>query len=590
MNFFPVPYPDEVLSSVLARYSIRSGNIKIIHNMEDLFGTRNAIAVMEFPTKLNKLVENMPVGTKYTAEYFIYNHTLFPYYSAFITKERGEQIISSMKTGEGDVYIRAGVITSQISLSQYYRFCPECIKEDFNLYGELYWHRVHQAAGVFVCPRHKVPTYNSRILVRGYNRQKFQLPKAENCIVGTETKYSDEMMSKLLLLAQDVEVLLNNYFNFYPPRHFKNKYRDKLIEKGYAKLNNMIHQKKLSKDLLEYYGEEFLKAMQCKFNINGECKWLADMVRDNEKPSHVLRHLILARFLEIPVYELFNNELSLKYNEETRSTNKDVLAINSKDLYLKVWEDRLRELIEEKLSLRQIAKELNSTPKTIKKHIERLGIDPFWKYNGGKRYGNKNYRDTEEFKIKREECRSKWLKLIADNPDKSRNELKLMSVTLGTWLLRHDKEWMINNSPDIKSSHKPVDWDKRDMELLPQVINIVDEILKGEKERICWTTIGSKLGISGWLSKKKDKLPLTKAYINSVEESIEKFQIRKIKRAIDKIEVQEEITYWRLLEAAGVKERYIGAIKKDVEKIFHERGLSTDMMHRYKDTSNFIRE
>lgn len=55
MNFFPVPYPDEVLSSVLARYSIRSGNIKIIHNMEDLFGTRNAIAVMEFPTKLDKL-------------------------------------------------------------------------------------------------------------------------------------------------------------------------------------------------------------------------------------------------------------------------------------------------------------------------------------------------------------------------------------------------------------------------------------------------------------------------------------------------------------------------------------------------------
>jgi hypothetical protein len=35
--------------------------------------------------------------------------------------------------------------------------------------------------------------------------------------------------------------------------------------------------------------------------------------------------------------------------------------------------------------------------------------------------------------------------------------------------------------------------------------------------------------ISGWLSKKKDKLPLVKAYIDSEVESLEEFQIRKIK-------------------------------------------------------------
>ena len=71
MNFFPTPYPDEILYSTLARYCIRSGNIKEIHNFEDLFGTRNCIAVMELSTQLDALIENMLVGTKYTAEYFI---------------------------------------------------------------------------------------------------------------------------------------------------------------------------------------------------------------------------------------------------------------------------------------------------------------------------------------------------------------------------------------------------------------------------------------------------------------------------------------------------------------------------------------
>jgi hypothetical protein len=75
VNFFPTPYPDEILYSTLARYCMRSGNIKEIHNFEDLFGTRNCIATMELPTQLDALIENMPANSKYTAEYFIYKHT-----------------------------------------------------------------------------------------------------------------------------------------------------------------------------------------------------------------------------------------------------------------------------------------------------------------------------------------------------------------------------------------------------------------------------------------------------------------------------------------------------------------------------------
>ncbi|MGI6537047.1 MAG: hypothetical protein ACOX22_01620, partial [Caldicoprobacterales bacterium] len=83
-----------------------------------------------------------------------------------------------------------------------------------------------------------------------------------------------------------------------------------------------------------------------------------------------------------------------------------------------------------------------------------------------------------------------------------------------------------------------------------------------------WTTIGSKLGISGWLSKKKEKLPLTKAYIDSVVESMEEYHIRKIKWGIEELEKQgKEMTLWNLAETAGVKPRYMKVISKEIQEL-----------------------
>lgn len=584
MNFFPIPYPDEILSSILARYSVRSGNMKIVYNLEDIFGTRNMIAVMELPTKINALVGNLPFGTKYTSDYFIYNHTLFPYYAAFIPEGRGKQIISSMKTGAGDVYMKIGAVTSRVALNEYYKFCPQCVKEDTNLYGEAYWHRLHQTTGVFVCSKHQVPLHNSRILVRGGNRQIYHPALHEYCIEDDNNiKHSPDVMDRLINLAQDIEILLNNNLGYRPSLWFKNKYRSRLVDMGYAKLNNTIHQKKLSNDISEFYGEEFLELVQCSIPIKGECKWISDIVRDNEIVSHTLRHLLLARFLSINLYDLFDingEEYSIGEDGEVSGISKEDI-ISNKDFYCKVWEERLKELIEMGLSLRQIAKELNSTSKTIKKHIARLGIEPFWKYNGGKRYGNTNYLDTEEFKNKQKESRRKWINLINQNPNKSRNELKLLEVTLGTWFLKYDKEWMLDNSPLIKSNYKPIDWNKRDEDILPKVKCIVEDMKIGKPERVCFTTIGSKLGISGWLSKKKKMLPLTNAYIDLKQESIREFQIRKIKWAVEEL-VNEgfEITYWRLLETAGVKERYIDSIEIEVEEILENKGFDRYLLRK----------
>ena len=126
---------------------------------------------------------------------------------------------------------------------------------------------------------------------------------------------------------------------------------------------------------------------------------------------------------------------------------------------------------------------------------------------------------------------------------------------------------------------KTDDWAKRDAELLLQVKEVEKGMKEDKPERITWTTIGSKLGISGWLSKKKEKLPLTKAYIESEVESIEEFHIRKIKWAVEELEMQgKEITLWNLAETAGVKPRYMKSISKEIEDILLEKGYDFDIL------------
>ena len=561
MNFFPTPYPDEILYSTLARYCIRSGNIKEIHNFEDLFGTRNCIAVMELSTQLDALIENMPISTKYTAEYFIYKHTLFPYLAAFIPRDRAEKIIETMKNGEGAVsYMRIGLISNSINLNKYFRFCPECFKEDIERFGEPYWHRSHQVTGVFVCLKHKIPLCDSTELIRAGNRQRFISASHENCIVEKEIRYSNDLMEKMLLMAEDSEILLNNQFGFREGEWFRSQFRVKLIEKGYARMNNYIHQKKLKKDFIDFYGPEYLQLVQSPIS-NNSGGWLSDMVRNNDKTTYAIRYLLLARFFDISIVDLFNTKLG--FNGECE---------NNIDAYQALWDERLLELTQSGLSIRDIANILKSSTKTIRKAIDRLEIEEFWKFNGGGKYLHNKFTDTEEFKIKRKDLRGKWLELHSKYPNKSSNQIRKDNDGVYAWLKKYDSEWIEKNYRRIKRVVNIVDWDKRDAELLPQVKEVVKEMREGKPERITWTTIGSKLGISGWLSKKKEKLPLVKAYIESQVESMEEFHVRKIKWGIEELERQgKEMTLWNLVETAGVKPGYMKSISQEIEGILLEK-------------------
>lgn len=564
MYFFPTPYEDELLYSVFARYCVQSGNPNAIQNFDDMFGTRNVIASIELSGKLDALISNMPINSLYTSDYFIFKHTLFPFLASFVPEERAKEVIQIMKNGDvANAYNMLGLTASSISHNKYFRFCPECMKEDIKIYGETYWHRLHQVTGVFICPKHKENLYDSTVLMRGANRQAYIPANIDNCLVKEIDSFSEDTFKKLLWIAEDIQTILNKEFTFQSLKKHKYIYMENLIEKSFANLNTMVHQKKLRKSIYEFWGEEVLQMLQSPIDCNKDCHWLNSLVRDNKITSQPIRHLLVARALGINIVDLLNNESYYK------------IGISHKEK----WENKLLELCKQDLSIREIAKALDSTPKTIRKNIDKLGIEPFWKYNGGGMFIYQDYKDTDDFNNRQKDARAKWIDIMKKNPKLSRNNLRKLDEGVYTWLLRHDSEWLDSNSPTIKDQYKPIDWNKRDEELLPQVKEVVKQMKVGRPERISWVSVGGKLGINGWFPKRKGKLPQVKEYLDMEVESLQTFRIRKIKWAIKELENEgESITKWKLIEKSGVNYRYISEIREIVSQELKRRGYEEDLL------------
>ena len=102
-----------------------------------------------------------------------------------------------------------------------------------------------------------------------------------------------------------------------------------------------------------------------------------------------------------------------------------------------------------------------------------------------------------------------------------------------------------------------------------QAKSTVEQLLKEDKPvRITVSRIGSSLGLKALLEKHLDKIPQTRAYLESMKETVEDFQIRRIEWAVKELERQgEEIMEWKILRLAGLRENCSEKVRAKIEKV-----------------------
>lgn len=154
LHYFPTPYPDELWYSVIARYHTHSGALSWQATMEALFGdVRDTDVGSFFPNgSIHKILEQLPSGFL-SAQEVALQHTLLPFLMRFQPADRKAAILEAFLSGEDmrPRYLRATRDIKPRSM----RYCPICVREDTQTYGEPYWHREYQIGLMPLCPRHR---------------------------------------------------------------------------------------------------------------------------------------------------------------------------------------------------------------------------------------------------------------------------------------------------------------------------------------------------------------------------------------------------------------------------------------------------
>jgi len=223
-----------------------------------------------------------------------------------------------------------------------------------------------------------------------------------------------------------------------------------------------------------------------------------------------------------------------------------------------IWEGKLKELVDRRLSLRAIARELRVDAKTVEKYADKLGLELYWKAQIVEKMPDLTVKTFNNNNKPKRDYRNAWGALIEKFPEKSKTELRKMNKGLYMSLYRNDREWLNKNSPiPTKNTaiNNRVNWDKRDEEILIDVQNAVEGILKldGKPQRITISSIGKKIGKLSLFEKQLDKMPKTKVFLEGGVESTKGFQQRRIKWAISELEKEEkEIVEWKVFRKAGL--------------------------------------
>lgn len=602
LPFFTDPYPNELLYSAIARYHFYSGNIDFQDTLEEIFSSRTVTASLEIGTRLSNFVKN--IGGQYSVEQILENYTIYPYYSPFLNEERQIQIINCSSGNGNGLYSALGMSAGSICKKNGIYYCPLCAKEDINFSGEPFIHREHQLQGIDYCCYHfiKLKKYPFNFS----ERSKHQYIRLDINVMdfSVEENEKDPYKEIQIKLAEMANQLFSLQFNKYSLQEVNLKYRTLLRKYGFIMGEKLVNQEKLHNYINGGFPKGFLEKYESFVDVNKRESWLRNISLNKNTTVHPFRHLLLIHFLGEDVYSFMEvkedkgpfgegpwpclNKIAKHYKEDVIQevsiqnrtygligiftcscgfsyTRKgpDIEGENKYEYYSiyrfgEVWINKLYSLNEEGYNLKQISIELNVTPGTVKNYL----INP------------PNYKKKL---LKLEKYKKQMKELVEKFPEYKRSDLYKIAPKIYDYLRVNDPDWLNEILPPRRKKVQPkqiVNWEERDKEYAELIKNCYDELMRLDKPvRISKTIIGRKLGILANLEKQIEKLPRSKALLDSIIETVREFQYRRCTKIIDElIEKNETISLYKIKIIANItkKEHFI-EIKGDLKEYINHK-------------------
>lgn len=623
LAYFPPAYPDELFLSVISRLAEMMQYPHQGYLSKEIFGRECKFIDATLATHLEWLLTTLPPGHDLTAGKIIQEQTLFPYYQPFVSPQRAQKVKDKMiQTNPHNRYQSIALSRWEVPEPKWLRFCYDCLIADRKQYGQAYWHRVHQAPGVKVCPHHGTIVQDSQVagLYRPPNQRYCSAEQALTGAGSVPNSFSPDIRQILGQIARDAAWLLQHDNNHLDPAAIRARFRRVLIEQELSSHKGRMYVAKFLRMFKAYYDPELLNLLGCSLDHDNFMAWpVRTIQKKTNTAKHPLQQLLVIQalgydvetFFALPtqvayfgrgpwpclnpvcdayrqaVVETYHLDYQKGYGRpratfacrqcgftyrrlgpDTSSTDRyrfdRVLARGP------LWEARLAQLrADPTVGPAEMARQLNTNPTTVATYV---------------------IASRENREAKRDRYRAIWLEALARFPEARIGELnhhpEFSSVY--NWLIRHDREWYKAHCRPGRRQRRELSPRRSTLDdryrqtrdgLLAEDVRLTAEHLlaqAGKPQKLTQSAICYHLNLGGFLPKPQ-ALPLTAQTLRTVAEPHEVFVGRRLLWAVADCRRQGLCpTRYALIFHTGLTTFFYKAHKQD-------RELGQTMLDRLED-------
>lgn len=298
MDWFPPPYWDETIYSLLARLRTYLGEPSTASFSRAITGGRHWVAVTQLPCQLDALADHFGLDSAFV-DRLIDQHSLLPFYTAFASAKVRLHAREAMRGSADGLHFTLGMSTSPVPAPTHLRFCPLCQAEMLRDHGEMWWRRIHQLPGIFACAVHGAPLRNSAVEFENVSRHDLVAASEQVCLPDAEPSRnltcSAAGQRKLVKLARAAEDLL---VSPPAPAEFSDLYNRRLKALANARFIRGTCQVRfgtLTDHIRRYWHDALAAVPGLAIDETTGLTWIEDHVRNRRKLAHPLRHIVVDR-------------------------------------------------------------------------------------------------------------------------------------------------------------------------------------------------------------------------------------------------------------------------------------------------------
>lgn len=286
---FPIPYPEELLYSTIARAGVHIGETSPKRLLDQVFSNRKVIATVDLPSHVQSLTERYPRKLNLDVLKLIYKHTLLPVYAPFLPSERNAKLKHWMADkSQGATHLASGIAASRVKAKSRLYVCTECLKEQKAKYGECYWQRLWQVPLVKCCPEHG-PLNTTNIELQGEHRHGFITVEEAETLNSVEVMAIDEFFS---VQAAQLLGMVSNGISYEQWTKFYNEFATSF---GFANGSRIDHAK-IHEAVVQFWGVSWLKGGRF-LPSKTETSWLKALFRKHRKSFSFAEHVVVVAAL-----------------------------------------------------------------------------------------------------------------------------------------------------------------------------------------------------------------------------------------------------------------------------------------------------